>query len=146
MTLPERFQSEVADAAERLARITEEESRRPYREGGWLRKQVLGHLIDSAVNNHNRFVRASLQDSYTGPAYDQEGWMRHLAWHELPWEQILRYWRTYNELLARVVDRIPPAKYATTCHIGAPEGDFSLEGLIDDYLIHLRRHVAQICG
>ncbi|HET8548914.1 MAG TPA: DinB family protein [Bryobacteraceae bacterium] len=146
MTLPDRFRAEIARAAERLDHITEQQAREPYRARSWTRKQVLGHLVDSAVNNHNRFIRASLQDEYTGPSYEQQGWVDRLGWAEAPWADILRYWRTYNEVLQRVVSRIPPEKYGVRCAIGGTEGEFTLQGLIEDYLTHMSAHVDQICG
>jgi len=67
----------VVNAAEEiLRRVNAEESRAPILPGGWSRRQLLGHLIDSASNNHQRFVRASLQDSLEFPAYDQNGWAK----------------------------------------------------------------------
>ena len=107
---------------------------------------MLGHLIDSAVNNHNRFVRASLQDEYTGPTYEQQGWVNRLGWAEAEWADILRYWKTYNEVLERVVDRIPPDRYGVRCVILGYDGAFTLEALIEDYLKHMSGHVDQICG
>src|SRR5216684_2725504 len=64
----------VVEAAEpRLREISELESIKPILSGGWSRKQVIGHLIDSASNNHQRFVRAALQPSLDFPGYDQDG-------------------------------------------------------------------------
>ena len=76
----ERISAELArvvDAAEILLRqVSEEESGRPAIPGGWSRKQVLGHLIESASNNHQRFVRAALADALEFPAYDTPGSVR----------------------------------------------------------------------
>jgi hypothetical protein len=66
----------VNSAEEILRRVSAEESRVAALAGGWSRKQVMGHLIDSASNNHQRFVRASLQDSLEFPGYDQNGCAR----------------------------------------------------------------------
>jgi hypothetical protein len=67
----------VVEAAEpKLCKISEADSTHPIKPGGWSSKQILGHLIDSASNNHQRFVRASLQESLDFPAYDQDGNIR----------------------------------------------------------------------
>ena len=47
----------------------------PLRPSGWNAKQVLGHMIDSSLNNHQRFVRAALEEKYEGPTYEQQGWV-----------------------------------------------------------------------
>src|ERR1041385_6569959 len=82
-------------------------------EGGWSRKQLLGHLIDSASNNHQRFVRALLQDEYRGPSYDQEGCVRVERFQELPWHTLLEFWAGYNRFLAHVLDEVPESKKRT---------------------------------
>ena len=35
----------------------------------WSPRQELGHLIDSAANNHIRFVRAATEPEFSGPGY-----------------------------------------------------------------------------
>jgi hypothetical protein len=67
-----------------LLKVSEAESAKPALKGGWSRKQVLGHLIDSASNNHQRFVRASLQGSLEFPGYDQDGCVRIEAPQDAP--------------------------------------------------------------
>src|SRR5437762_2779965 len=70
-----QFRERISSAYQLLRGVSEEGSQRPFREGGWSRKEILGHLIDSALNNHQRFVRAALDGSYNGPSYEQEGWV-----------------------------------------------------------------------
>ena len=66
----------VKSAEARLVQVSEAKSNKPVLAGGWSRKQVLGHLIDSASNNHQRFVRAALRGSLDFPGYDQDGFVR----------------------------------------------------------------------
>src|ERR1700689_5734779 len=94
----------VIDAAEpRLRQVTESESEKPVLPGGWSRKQVLGHLIDSASNNHQRFVRAMLQPSLDFPGYDQEGNIRGQAVQEADWGLPVSLWAAYNRYLAHFI-------------------------------------------
>jgi hypothetical protein len=81
--LSERLLLLVQTAEPKLRVVSDEESAKPVLPGGWSRKQVLGHLIDSASNNHQRFVRAMLADSLDFPGYDQEGSVRVQAAQEL---------------------------------------------------------------
>jgi DinB superfamily len=134
----------VVDASEAsLLKISEAESRTPIRPGGWSRKEMIGHLIDSASNNHQRFVRAALQDSLEFPAYDQEGCVRVEAPQEMPWPGLIALWASYNRYLAHVVAHLPEDKLAAECRIGA--GDpVTLEFLARDYLRHLLHHLDQV--
>lgn len=109
----------VVDAAEpRLRQISEFESAKPLLSGGWSRKQVIGHLIDSASNNHQRFVRAALQTSLDFPGYDQEGNARVQAFQEADWPLLVSLWATYNRYLAHVIAHLPASKLETPCRIG----------------------------
>ncbi len=143
MHLPERFAREIAETETLLRLVSEDVADQPYHHGSWTRKQLLGHLIDSAANNHNRFVRASLENEYHGPGYDQEGWVRRHRYESAPWSSIVDWWLTLNQLLLRVVREIPQEQYAVPCFIDN-KPMMSLEALMEDYLTHLRHHVNQI--
>jgi DinB superfamily len=132
------------DAAEpRLRQIRVAETAKPLLSGGWSRKQVLGHLIDSASNNHQRFVRASLQDSLDFPAYDQEGNVRVQAPQEAEWPLLVSLWATYNCYLAHIIARLPAAKLDTVCRIGSGQPT-TLRFIATDYLAHMLHHLRQI--
>jgi hypothetical protein len=60
--LSNRLETLVEKNKQDFENVSEEEASKPAIAGGWSRKQILGHLIDSASNNHQRFVRALLQD------------------------------------------------------------------------------------
>ncbi len=126
-----------------LRQIPESESMRSALPGGWSRKQVLGHLIDSASNNHQRFVRAMLQPSLDFPGYDQEGNIRVQAIQEADWMLLVSLWAAYNRYLAHLIAHIPSSQLDTPCRIGAGE-PVTLGFLASDYLTHLRHHLRQI--
>jgi len=109
----------------------------------WSRKEELGHLIDSAANNHLRFVRGALEPHYTGPGYDQDACVLLHGYQELPWPDLLELWRRYNLLLAELIARIPAAKLITPCIVG-DHAPVTLRFLIEDYVLHLRHHVDHI--
>jgi hypothetical protein len=109
----------------------------------WSPKQELGHLIDSAANNHMRFVRAALEPDYQGPSYKQEEWVKIHGYRDMPWDFLVTFWFQYNTLLADLVERIPPEKFATLCTIGDGE-PASLGFVIEDYVRHMRHHLDHI--
>ncbi len=134
----------VVDGAEpRLRAVSEAESLVPVLAGGWSRKQLLGHLIDSASNNHQRFVRALLADSLEFPRYDQDGNVQVQAVQEADWLLLVSLWASYNRYLAHVIARIPPGKLEMVCRIG-PYEPVTLRYLAEDYLVHLLHHLGQI--
>ena len=111
----------------------------------WSPGQELGHLIDSAANNHVRFVRATLEPEYRGPAYAQNDWVAIHGYREMPWPEIVDFWYSYNALLARVLASIPAGCLDKKCFIaaGAP---VTLAFLIEDYVLHMRHHIDHLLG
>jgi hypothetical protein len=77
--------SVVEAASEALRRIGDSEASLRGAPGTWSKKEILGHLLDSAVNNHHRFVRAQQVEELTFPAYAQEHWVRSQGYGERPW-------------------------------------------------------------
>jgi DinB superfamily len=141
--LSEQLRGLVEAAEPGLRKIPESESMRTALPGGWSRKQVLGHLIDSASNNHQRFVRAMLQPSLDFPGYDQAGNIRVQAVQEADWALLISLWAAYNRYLAHLIAHIPPSQLDTPCRIGAGE-PVTLGFLASDYLTHLHHHLRQI--
>jgi DinB superfamily len=134
----------VVEAAEpKLRKISGPESANPILPGGWSRKQVLGHLIDSASNNHQRFVRAALQPSLDFPRYEQDGNVSVQAPQEADWSLLVSLWTAYNRYLAHIIARLPAAKLETVCRIG-PGEPVTLDFLAKDYVTHLLHHLNQI--
>ena len=109
----------VEAAVPKLRAISESRAEQPRAPGKWSPKQVIGHLIDSAANNHQRFVRAQEGESYTGPGYTQDHWVAVQGYQEASWDDLVALWRAYNRHLARVIERIPDAKRGTICTIGS---------------------------
>ena len=124
---------------------SEEAAAQPGRTGGWSPKEELGHLIDSAANNHQRFVRAALAAEFRGPGYAQTDWVKLHGYGELPWATLTGFWHQYNVLLARVVERISDEQLATPCVVGDGQ-PVTLGFLIQDYLRHMQHHLDHILG
>jgi hypothetical protein len=124
-----------------LEAITEEAaSIHPAGPDSWSPKQELGHLIDSAANNHIRFVRATLEPEITGPGYQQNGWVDVHGYQQQPWLSIVSFWHSYNTFLVTLLERIPDEKLVTICKIGSYE-PATLGFIIEDYVLHLQHHV-----
>ena len=109
----------------------------------WSRKEILGHLIDSAVNNHQRFVRAQLAEQLEFPEYDGDGWVAVQGYRERPWRALVELWAAVNLHVAHVIAGIPAQRLGTPCHIGEAL-PVTLEFVARDYVKHLRHHLQQV--
>lgn len=109
----------------------------------WTIKEVLGHLIDSAANNHQRFVRAQFTDSFVFPKYAQNEWVGSQHYNDADWGELLDLWSAYNRHLAHVMKHVARQAFDVPCTIGdyAP---VTLQFLMEDYVVHLRHHLRKI--
>ena len=134
------LQEVISDWQPRLSNITERDS--DFVVGTkWTRKEILGHLIDSAANNHQRFIR--LQDGNLSgfPGYEQEKWVNAGGYSKNSWTNLVELWAQYNRQLALVVENIDPK-----CKDNLWEDrSMTLEFLVNDYVRHLTHHLDQIC-
>ena len=117
-------------------------SRRPAPDR-WTVKEVIGHLIDSAANNHQRFVRAQFVAELVFPAYPQNEWVACQFYNDVDWPELLELWQRYNRHLAHVIRHVRPASLGVRCTIGSYE-PATLQFLIEDYVVHLKHHLDKI--
>lgn len=141
--LASELRAEVDRAAAILRTRDESEVARSRGEGKWTRKEILGHLIDSAANNHQRFVRAQSTSPFTWPGYEQDTWVTVHRYRDRAWAELVELWAALNRHVAAVIERVPAEKLATPCTIGSDE-PATLEWWMRDYLRHLRHHLAQL--
>jgi hypothetical protein len=114
----------------------------PIEPGRWSRREELGHLIDSATNNHIRFVLATINTEFRGPGYAQDNWVTAHGYQQLPWSMLVDFWYRYNVLLVHVIERIPEDHMNNRCVIGW--GVVSLRFVIEDYVLHMQHHLDHI--
>ncbi|MCA9178800.1 MAG: DinB family protein [Planctomycetales bacterium] len=107
----------------------------------WSISEVVGHLVDSACNNHQRFVRAQATDALEFPKYEQNDWVSAAHYRKLDWESLVTLWCEYNKLLACLIRNMPAKCLAVPCTI-TPYDTCTLEFLVIDYLDHLNHHLA----
>jgi len=126
-----------------LERLTDADVSVRPRPDKWSKKEILGHLLDSASNNHQRFVRAALSGNLVFPGYEQDQLVELQRFRELDWKFLVELWAAYNRFLAHVISHLPPEKADATCAIGNNE-PATLAWIAQDYVVHLRHHLNQI--
>lgn len=127
-----------------LKNITEEDFSFKPLPGKWSKKEILGHLIDSATNNHQRFVRAQFEDIPV-IRYDQNKWNEFSYYQYINTGQLIGFWSFYNQQLLELVKLIPPAGLKRKCNTGGAD-NATIEWLFSDYISHLEHHLKQIVG
>ena len=134
--------SVVAHALPLLSAIPEDAASKKPAPNKWSKKEILGHLIDSAANNHQRFMRLQLQTEISLPGYDQDDWVRLNHYQQRTWNEIVTLWSAYNRHLASVIESLDDSALGHVWH--SPDGDVTLEFIASDYVRHLKHHLAQI--
>ena len=137
------FEQILADTRPRLTRISETRSEEPVAPGKWSRKEILGHLIDSASNNHQRFVRTQLSSEVSFPGYAQTQWVETQGYQSEPWQNLIQLWAGFNRHIFHFVSRIPEDCADNRCALDGGE-PLTLRFLVEDYIRHLEHHLAQI--
>lgn len=149
-----RLLSAVDTAGPRLIAMPKDVVRRAPAPGKWTPVELIGHLIDSACNNHMRFIRAVDQADLVFEGYAQDAWVERQQYHSAPWTELVLFWQSYNWHLARVM-AATPAQVREQLHARhnlheiafrpVPKDEpTSLEYLMNDYVDHLEHHLAQI--
>jgi len=146
---------EAIDAAlPRLEAIDDTVSARRPAPDKWSPREIIGHLIDSATNNHARFVKAQFEPGLVFPGYAQEDWVRVQRYQDEPWRELLALWAASNRHIARVIAQVPPeiaerqhARHNlhevawTPVPVDRPA---TLAYFMADYVAHLEHHLRQI--
>ena len=135
---------ELSDNARpRLRSIPESQAaEKPYPDK-WSIKEILGHLIDSATNNHQRIVRMQELANIGKLTYTQQHWVTSQHYQGEPWENVVELWYCYNMHLAHVIAHVEATSLNNVCDMGYAE-PATLRFVIEDYLRHVQHHLEQI--
>lgn len=106
----------------------------------WSIAEVIGHLVDSASNNHQRFVRAQECDSLKFPKYDQNAWVSVGKYNQSDWPSLVNLWHSYKKHLAQLIRNVPISQLDTPCTV-VPYETCTLQFLLEDYFVHLQHHL-----
>ena len=138
-----KFELVLATAPRKLVDISEADASRKPEPNKWCKKEILGHLIDSAGNNHQRFVRCQFTPLLEFPEYDQDPWVANQAYATEPWADLVNLWLLLNRHLLHIVKSASPEVLQHQLKIGS-HPPMTFEALVPSYLKHLEHHLSQI--
>ena len=121
----------------------EERTAKRPRPGGWCAREILGHLVDSACNNHRRFIVGREEPPVVFQGYDGDDWVERQRYVERPFSDIASLWAAYNRHLVHVIAGTP-SDALTQSGAGPEGGVVTLGFLMEDYVVHLRHHLGQL--
>jgi len=140
----DRLQHWITEVPVRIGALSELESSIRPQPHKWSKKEILGHLCDSALTNMQRFVRAQYEPQpYVMLKYAQNQWVEHMNYQNQPVSQVLNLWIALNTQALSVITTIPEDRLMYACDIGDQE-IVTLDWLIEDYVAQLEHHVKQI--
>jgi hypothetical protein len=144
----------VDQATPELLKISPESAAIPPQPGQWSPAEIIGHLIDSASNNHGRFLRAQQSEGLTGLPYDQEFWVEQQQYHSANWPELVQFWAAFNRQLARLMDATAEEnRTRLRLHHNLDQLAFktvsanqpvTLLYFMLDYVAHLEHHLTQV--
>ncbi|GAC1418009.1 MAG: DinB family protein [Gemmatimonadaceae bacterium] len=150
----EALRRAIHDATPVLQGMSEEASRLRPGPGKWCPREVIGHLIDSASNNHQRFVRAQFQEDLIFSGYEQDAWVSLQRYRDAPWNELITLWRSFNLHIARIMEAVPKderIRLRARHNLDElawkpvpPELPATLDYFMSDYVAHLEHHLRQV--
>ena len=142
-TVSYKIREIVSSARPELLKISPEIARKKKNPEAWSKQEILGHLIDSAANNHQRFVRGAQNAAGDFPTYNQNRWVEIQRYNEMNWVDLVELFSQINLHICRVIDFLPQEALNNPCNIGK-EDPVTIKFVIKDYLRHLEHHIEQI--
>ena len=142
--IAESIRQTILEHASLIGNRREEELARKPAPTKWSKREILGHLVDSAQNNLQRFVRGQYEDT---PAivYNQDEWVQRQHYQRCDDHELLQLWILLNRHLCHVLEAMDPAHYEKKCNVGKGEASLqTLKFLAEDYLVHMKHHLHQI--
>ncbi len=148
------FRKIIYSSEEKFLKVSGEESNNKPQPEKWSSKQLLGHLVDSSINNIVRFINGQFREDFVFTGYDQDKWVTAQRYDEAEWEIIVSMWKNNNLQIANVVEFIPEDIF-TRPHsnhnsnlisfVKVPrDKPFTLEYIFTDYIAHMKHHLNQI--
>jgi DinB superfamily len=133
----------ISEIPSRLAELPPSQVELKPSSAKWSPKEELGHLLDSAANNHQRIVRTQLEDKPKMPGYDGNAWVELHRYQRRNWQELIELWRALNLQLLAAAEAVPDSAWSQTCTI-ADSKPLTLKFVFEDYLEHMMHHLVHV--
>jgi len=140
VTASEILQQIIRSSLEKFKIISEENWGYKPLPNKWSKKEILGHLCDSAMNNIRRFVVSQYEEN-NKIIYQQDNWVASQDYQSENFQNIILLCKLLNEQVIKIINKIPEEKLSNTCITSEKR---TIEWLIEDYIVHLNHHLNQI--
>ncbi len=135
----------MAEYSAKFNAINDSEFSRKPLPNKWSKKEVVGHLIDSAQNNLRRFIVAQYEPEPPKIVYDQDFWVNANDYQRMSKEDVISLWKLVNERICDVLRTMPQGNYVKECNTGKTEVQLNtLQWLAEDYIKHMKHHLNQV--
>jgi hypothetical protein len=142
----QRLLKNITEIPSKFLSFGEDELREKPAPEKWSKKEILGHLIDSAANNHHRFVKAQIEeDPFTIISYQQNSWVAVQNYNEMDSESLIALWKSYNHHILWIISNFDESKLNTRWEMEDNESSGeTILFLIEAYVDHMDHHLKQI--
>lgn len=137
----ERLKENIKKTYGRFSRITEKKASVNLSKDKWSLKEIFGHLVDSAANNYQRFIRLQETDGLDFPGYGYD-WIHMIPYETYPYKQILRLWEQFNLLICHIIENIDETRLGNRWMIDGNQ--LTLGFVVKDYNDHMETHLEQL--
>lgn len=132
-----------------ISALSEEELQAKLNANSWSKKEILGHLVDSAQSNIRRMVVGQYQEN-AHIIYHQNEWVKAADYQNYNSNDLLNFWILLNKHFCQILKNLPLGNYQTITNWGSAttpmlQQDFvTLEFVANDYIRHLDHHLKQM--
>jgi hypothetical protein len=138
-----RMRELLQTSPDKLAKLSKDGVEGKASPSAWSAKEELGHLLDSAANNHQRIVRAQLEENPAMPGYEQNRWIVVNGYQSRDWDELIDTWRAFNRQLVAAAESVPASGWSRTLSVAGAQ-PVTLEFVFDDYIEHMVHHLRHI--
>jgi len=138
-----RMRELLQTVPDKLAKLPKDAVSGKTSPSAWSAKEELGHLLDSAANNHQRIVRAQLEENPAMPGYEQNRWVVVNRYQKRDWPELIDTWQALNRQLLAAAESVAATDWTRTLSIAGAQ-PVTLEFVFDDYIEHMVHHLRHI--